>query len=111
MKERLIIAFNISRTYDLLLQGKGERTSIYDCTRHYWKVQKAKAELADLVVGVAHGKIVGVFKPTLWRYVEYQNTRRIEFNGIEIADSPYIGMDISEYFHKVQNPVRYIENW
>ena len=36
MKDKLIIAFNISKTYDLFLQGKGDRHSIYDCTRHYW---------------------------------------------------------------------------
>lgn len=111
MKDKLIIAFNISKTYDLLIQGKGERTSIYDCTRHYWKVQMAKAELADLAVGVAHGKIVGVYKPTSWRYVEYKDSRRIEFEGIEIENSPYIGMDVSAYFYRIQNPVRYIGNW
>ena len=112
MEDRLIIAFNISKTYDLLLQGKGDRTSIYDCTRHYWgRVKKQRAELAELAFGVAHGKIVGVYKPQVWRDVQYQNSTRVEFEGIEIADSQYLGLDISEYFHKVQNPVRYIGRW
>lgn len=113
MKDKLIIAFNISKTYDLLLQGKGDRVSIYDCTRHYWaNVKKARAELAEFAFGVAHGKVVGVYRPTLWRYVEYlNNCQRIEFEGVEIVDSPHLGMDVSEYFYKVQNPVRYIGNW
>lgn len=113
MKDKLIIAFNISKTYDLFLQGEGDRVSIYDCTRHYWaNVKKARAELAEFAFGVAHGKVVGVYRPTSWRYVEYlNNSQRIEFEGVEIVDSPYLGMDVSEYFYKVQNPVRYIGNW
>jgi hypothetical protein len=112
MNDKLIIAFNISKTYDLLMQGKGDRDSIYDCTRHYWaNVKKERAELAELAFGVAHGKIVGVYKPTSWHYVKYRNGLRIEFDGTEILDSPYIGLDISEFFHKVQNPVRYIGRW
>lgn len=113
MNNRLIIAFNISKTYDLFVQGKGDRISIYDCTRHYWaNVKQTKAELAELVFGVAHGKVVGVYKPTSWHYVEYlNNSQRIEFEGVEINDSPYLGMDLSDYFYKTQNPVRYIGKW
>lgn len=93
------------------MQGKGDRDSIYDCTRHYWaNVKKERAELAELAFGVAHGKIVGVYKPISWRYIE-QHEGRIEFEGTEILDSPYIGNDISEYFYKIQNPVRYIGRW
>ena len=113
MTNKLIIAFNISKTYDLLIQGKGNRDSVYDCTRHYWaNVKIEKAELAELAFGVAHGKVVGVFKPHRWYYSEpgYRKTR-IQFEGEEITDSPYLGMDLSEYFDRIQNPVRYIGNW
>ena len=113
MNNKLIIAFNITRTYDLLKQGRGDRHSLYDCTRHYWaNVNKEKAELAELVFGVAHDKVVAVYKPEIWYYIEPDNRKsRIQFEGIEIPDSEYIGMDLSEYFHKVRNPVRYIGNW
>ena len=113
MKDKLIIAFNISKSYDLFLQGKGDRVSVYDCTRHYWaNVKQVKAELAELVFGVAHGKVVGVYKPISWQYVDYlNNSKRIEFEGAEMADSPYLGLDVSEYFYKLQNPVRYLGNW
>ena len=109
----LFIAFNITTTYDLLIQGKGNRDSIYHCTRYHWaNVKIEKAELADFALGVAHGKVVGVFKPTRWFYDEPGNRKsRIQFEGIEIEDSPYLDMDLSEYFHKVQNPVRYIGPW
>ena len=67
----LIIGFNITKTYDKLVSGKGNRDSIYDCTRHYWaNVKIEKAELADYVFGVAHCKVVGVFKPHRWYYTE-----------------------------------------
>ncbi len=105
----IIIAFNISRTYDLLLRGKGDRADLYDCVRHYWKAKKENAERADYVFGVVRCKVVGVFRPTRWYYTEsgkYEG--RLEFDGEEIEDSPYIGMDLSDYFHKVQTPVRYI---
>lgn len=112
MKDKLIIAFNISKSYDLFLHGKGDRHSIYDCTRHYWaNVKKERAELAEFAFGVAHGKIVGVYKPISWRYVEYKSGHRIEFEGAEISDSPYLGLDVSEFFYKAQNPVRYIGCW
>lgn len=109
----LVVGFNITRTYDLLVSGKGNRDSIYDCTRHYWaNVKKDKAELADYVFGVAHCKVVGVFKPIRWYYTNPNDRKsRIEFDGFEIEDSPYLGMDLTDYFYKVQNPVRYIGNW
>lgn len=113
MTDKLFIAFNITCTYDLLLQGLGDRDSIYDCTRHYWaNVNLEKAELADFALGVAHGKVVGVFKPERWYYTEPENRKsRIQFEGEEIPDSPYLGMDLSEYFDRIQNPVRYIGKW
>lgn len=96
--DTLIIGFNISNTYDKLLSGKG--------------VKIEKAELADYVFGVAHCKVVGVFKPHKWYYTEPGNRKtRIQFDGEEILDSPYLGMDLSDYFKGIQNPVRYIGNW
>ena len=112
INDTLIIAFNISVTYDKLISGKGDRDSIYDCTRHYWVAKKSKAEMAEYVFGVAHGKVVGVFKPQRWYYTEsgkYEG--RIQFEGTEIDDSPFLGMDLSDYFYKIQNPCRYIGPW
>ncbi len=113
LHDKLIIAFNISKTYDLLINCKGDRDSIYDCTRHYWaNVNKEKAELAEYVFGVAHGKVVGVFKPSVWYYTESgKYINRIQFEGEEIHDSTFLGMDLTEYFHRIQNPVRYIGCW
>ena len=51
-------------------------SNIYDCTRHYWaNVKIEKAELADYVFGVAHCKVVGVFKPHRWYYTEPGNRK------------------------------------
>lgn len=71
-------------------------SNIYDCTRHYWaNVKIEKAELADYVFGVAHCKVVGVFKPHRWYHTEPGSRKtRIQFEGEEIMDSPYLGMDL-----------------
>lgn len=112
MTDKLIIAFNITKSYDLLKRGKGDRNSIYDCTRRKWVINKSKAELAELVFGVAHGKVVGVYRPTQWEYIDPTDKKsRVMFEGEELSDSPYIGLDLSEYFCKVRNPIRYFGCW
>lgn len=99
-----IVCFNISRTYLLC-----ERPSVYDCTRKYWRLNKARAENADLVFGVCSGIIIGVFKPARWFLTDNpQYHGRYEFEGEEIKDSPFINMSIAHLMGKRQNPVMYI---
>ena len=75
-------------------------------------VMMALTAAAGYRFGVAHCKVVGVFKPHRWYYTEPGSRKtRIQFEGEEIMDSPYLGMDLSDYFKGVQNPVRYIGNW
>lgn len=55
------------------------------------------------------GYIVGVFKPTHWFLTDSNEyVGRWEFEGVEISDSPYLHMDISQLVGKRQNPVSYI---
>lgn len=99
-----IVCFNISRTYLLC-----ERPSVYDCTRKYWRLNKERAQNADLVFGVCSGIIIGVFKPTRWFLTDNsQYHGRYEFEGEEIMDSPFINMSIAHLMGKRQNPVMYI---
>lgn len=52
---------------------------------------------------------VGVFKPTHWFLTDSNEyVGRWEFEGVEISDSPYLHMDISQLVGKRQNPVSYI---
>ena len=76
-----IICFNVTRTY---LGGK--RPSLYECVRKYWRLNGERAKKAEYVFAICSG------------YIE----------GVEISDSPYLHMDISQLVGKRQNPVSYI---
>lgn len=97
-----ILCFNVSRTYFL-----GERPSLYECTRKYWRLNVNRAQNAELVFAVSYGYIVGVFKPTRW-FPSEEYIGHWEFEGEQIDDSPYILMNISHLLGKRQNPVMYI---
>ena len=56
-----ILCLNISKTYK-----SKERTDIYDCVRHYWRLNIKRAELANLVFAIVDGIIVGVLQPFRW---------------------------------------------
>jgi len=103
-----LMAVNITKTYDELLARTGTRTSVYDCTRHYWRAKLARALEADYILGVAHGKVVAVYRPKEWHYTSNPAySGRIAFTGDEIVGSAFIGMNLTAYF-KNRNPVRYI---
>lgn len=104
--ERLI-CFNVTKSI-----RDWDRGSIYECVRKYWRMSKAKAELADYCLGVSYGKVVSVYRPTKWAVVEEgEYEGRLMFEGEEITDSPFLGQDFSMEFDHVQNPVRYVGNW
>lgn len=50
---------------------------------------------------ICSGYIVGVFKPTHWFLTDSNEyVGRWEFEGVEISDSPYLHMDISQLVGK-----------
>lgn len=80
-----LMAVNITKTYKAFLRGTGTRTSVYDCTRHYWRAKLARVLEADYVLGVAHGKVVAVYRPKEWHYTSNPAYfGRIAFTGMRL---------------------------
>lgn len=100
-----IVCVNISKTYD-----NNEHVDKYDRARHYWVLNKERAEKANLVFAVVHGIVVSVFQPIRWYKSESPKwLNRYEFEGAELSESPYIGKCVwNEINPKSQNPVAYI---
>lgn len=91
-----IICFNVTRTYLLC-----KRPSLYECVRKYWRLNGERAKKAEYVFAICSGYIVGVFKPTHWFLTDSNEyVGRWEFEGVEISDSPYLHMDISQLVGK-----------
>jgi hypothetical protein len=95
-------------------------TSVYDATRFAWRIDKNKAERADLVFGVEKGIVVGVFVAEEWKkatphqfpeFNKYVNGRW-GFSGQE-ADSNikemYLRKRIPDSYRKkgASNPIKY----
>jgi uncharacterized protein len=106
-----VIMITINRTVN--------ETSIYEATRHAWKIDKEKAKHAEFIFSVVRGMIVGVFVPEIWLEATTLNfpgredrPGRIGFEGRE-ADSKilkiYVGKRIPGEYRKrgAANPIRY----
>lgn len=101
-----IVCVNISKTFD-----SKERADVYDCTRHYWRLNVSRADKANIVLAIVHGIVEAAYKPIRWYKSEtYKGkTDRYEFDGVEIEDCPYIGKCVWNVINsKNQNPVSYI---
>lgn len=94
--------------------------SIYDSTRYAWKINKKKAEKADLILSVREGIIVGVFKARGWKEATIKNfpefneeiQGRFGFEGYEAAEGTkkyYLYKKVPKDFNKkgASNPIKY----
>lgn len=89
--------------------GKVRRESLYEMARKYWKVDIRRAKMATHVLAVVNGMVEEVYTPLEWKYTEDPRyTGRCEFQGVEEADSVYIGKSVTSYYGRSQNPVKYI---
>ena len=103
--EDRIIFINICRTYN-----SGERGSIYEATRKYWRLNGKRAERATHVLAVVKGVVLAVFIPKIWyitKDTRYKRTGRWEFEGEEVLDSSYIGKSMRNLLGPSQNPIQY----
>lgn len=81
--------------------------NIYECTRKYWHVDIERARKADYVMGIANGIVQAVYIPQKWAITTNPKfAGRYEFEGEEVEDYPYIGMNIAP-FVKGHSPIRY----
>ena len=79
-------------------------SSVYDCTVKYWRVDDEKARNATLIIGCYKGIVKEVVKITEPYKVDADKfPGRKVFAGIELPDSPYMGMDIRTIFDTLAN--------
>ena len=100
-----IIFINICRTY-----ASGERGSIYEATRKYWRLNGKRAEKATHVLAVVKGIVLAVYKPKIWYVTKDTKPSRVgrwEFEGEEVNDSPHIGKSMRNLLGPSQNPIQY----
>ena len=103
-----IIFVNIKNSYEAYLNHDTKhplyRSSVYDCTVKYWRVDDEKARNATLIIGCYKGIVKEVVKITETYKVDADKfPGRKVFAGIELPDSPYMGMDIRTIFDTLAN--------
>ena len=96
-----LIFININKTY-----VTGERGSIYEATRKYWRLNGNRARQATYALAVYRGIVRAVFKPTRW-YLSKDYPGRWEFDGDEIENSPYLNKNTRKIVSGSQNPISY----
>ena len=96
-----LIFININKTY-----VTGERGSIYEATRKYWRLNGNRARQATYALAVYRGIGRAVFKPTRW-YLSKDYPGRWEFDGDEIENSPYLNKNTRKIVSGSQNPISY----
>ena len=89
--------------------GKVKRENLYEMTRKYWKVNINRARKATHVLAIVNGIVEAVYNPVDWKYTEDpKHIGRCEFLGTADEHTTYIGKDVSSFYGKSQNPVKYI---
>lgn len=89
--------------------GKVKRENLYEMTRKYWKVDINRARRATHVLAIVNGIVEEVYNPVDWKCTEdLKHLGRCEFLGVEDEHTTYIGKDVSVFYGKSQNPVKYI---
>lgn len=88
---------------------------VYEITRWAWRMDIKRAENCNYVLGVAHGIVRGVFKPTFFRKVsgnDYRHPKdqgRVYFEGDIVKNSPYFHTSAKVFGQKGQaNPIVYL---
>lgn len=89
--------------------GKVKRENLYEMTRKYWKVDINRVRKATHVLAIVNGIVEEVYNPVDWKYTEDpKHIGRCEFLGVEDEHTTYIGKDVTTFYGKSQNPVKYI---
>lgn len=81
---------------------------VYEAGRRWWRLNKERAEQAELAIISVQGIIQGVYKDLKW--VSSKKLERIGFTATEADDNvkdKYIGKRIPEKMLKAQNPTVY----
>ena len=104
-----ILILRISKSYNAKVGDdcKYIRENVYEMVRKYWRADIKRVSNAEIVLGIANGVVVAVYRPTKWEVVDYYGGKRCMFEGVEVSESEYFGCNLSEYL-KGSNPVTYV---
>jgi hypothetical protein len=92
---------------------------LYEATRYAWKIKRATAEQAKIVLATLHGEIVGAFVARRWLAATSENfpgrdsaPGRFGFEGEEAPEdikSFYVGKRVPDEYRKpgAANPIKY----
>jgi len=93
--------------------------SLYDATRHSWKISVRRAKRAQVILAVRHGVIIAAFVPDAWYPATPEHfpgrepvPGRYGFIGTPAPDEislQYVGKRVPDRFRKkgAANPIRY----
>jgi len=103
-----IIFVNINNSDEAM--RKNDTTSRYyrpnlkECTRKFWRVNDEKAKNATHILGCVKGIVKCVVEIQQVKIAtDPDHMGRKIFDGTEITNSPYIGLDIREIFDTLAN--------
>ena len=89
--------------YDLIHKGA---LAAHKAPKSGWRIPFQV--LVDLNA-IVNGIVEEVYNPVDWKYTEDpKHIGRCEFLGIEDEHTTYIGKNVSAFYGKSQNPVKYI---
>ena len=106
-----LLMVNLNRTYNQSKVSSAiyKHPNIYEATRKYWRLNKAKADEVDYVLGVYKGIVRVVIKPTAkWQLGE---CNRYSIEGItdgHEGNSLYLNRDTKQYPFPSGGAIRYI---
>lgn len=102
-----LIFVNIKNSYEAMIyKDKSNpyyRENLKECTRKYWNIADIKAESATHILGCYKGIVKEVIRITSFFTSEDDYPGRKVFDGEELKNSPYIGMDIRNIFDSIAN--------
>jgi len=103
-----LIFVNINKSYEAMqkkdIASHYYRPNLKECTRKYWRIKDEYAKNATHILGCVKGivkKVIQIESMQISRDPDHLG--RKVFEGIEINNSPYIGLDIREIFDTLAN--------
>lgn len=102
-----LIFVNIKNSYEAMINNDKAspyyRENIKECTRKYWTITDSKADNATHILGCYKGVVKEVIKISHVLISDDDYPGRKVFEGEELHNSKYIGMDIRNLFDTLAN--------